>query len=140
MEIKNAEYFASPTPFNTLLWRIVVKTDQGFLEGFDSLLVNEPEILFTPIKTDQKALVANQYLPAVKRLQWFASGYVKASVDKNRLVLSDLRMGSHPVYVFSHVVADEKNGQWQAVEPERLSVSYDRELLKALWRRIWHCC
>ena len=34
----------TPTPFNTLLWRVVVRTPDGYLEGFDSLLVDETEL------------------------------------------------------------------------------------------------
>ena len=41
-----APLFSGPTPFNTLLWRVVVLTENGYLEGYDSLLVVEERIRF----------------------------------------------------------------------------------------------
>lgn len=38
--------FVTPTPFNTLLWRIVLLTDNGYVEAFDSLLVDESPMRF----------------------------------------------------------------------------------------------
>ena len=39
-QLTGAPVFMTPTPLNTILWRIVVQTEDGYLEGFDSLLVS----------------------------------------------------------------------------------------------------
>ncbi len=133
----NAPVFVSPTPFNTLLWRIVVMTDDGYLEGFDSLLVDEGKLQFTAHPSDKQALEAASDVWAVARLRWFSRDFMKASVDNDRLLLSDLRMGSEPVYVFTHVVAARGNPHWTAVPTVLLPASFDSRMLGETWERIW---
>ena len=41
MDLQDAPRFSVPTPFNTLLWRVVVLTEDGYLEGFDRFLVDK---------------------------------------------------------------------------------------------------
>lgn len=129
--------FVTPAPFNTLLWRIVVRTETGFLEGFDSLLVDEGRVQFKTIESDNQAMTDASDIWAVARLRWFSRDFVKASVQDDRIILSDLRMGLEPTYAFSHVVAVRGNPHWKAIPTELLSVSYDRELLKKTLSRIW---
>lgn len=137
-----APMFTTPTPFNSLLWRIVVLTDEGYLEGFDSLLVDEEPLRLHVYPSDVAALDAAGHVAAVPRLRWFARGFVKGQVVDDQLVVSDLRMGFEPTYVFSHVVAARGNPHWTAVSPQLLEVSYgDRSRVEAAlretWRRIW---
>ncbi len=138
----NAPMFATPTPFNSFLWRIVVLTDDGYLEGFDSLFVDEEPLLLRFYPSDVAALDAAGHVPAVPRLRWFARGFVKGRVVDDQLVVSDLRMGLEPTYVFSHIVAERGNPHWNAVQARLLEVSYgDRSRVEAAlrktWRRIW---
>jgi inner membrane protein len=135
--LESAELFITPTPFNTLLWRVVVLTDDGFLEGFDSLLVDEPIMTFSASTSDTQALQAASDVWAVQRLLWFSQGFVKASVDNDRLILSDLRMGQNPVFVFSHVVATRGNPHWKPIPTELLPVSFTNRALSWTWQRIW---
>lgn len=141
-ELEDAPMFATPTPFNSVLWRIVVLADDGYLEGFDSLLVDEEPLQLRFYPSDVAALEAARHVPAVPRLRWFARGFVKGQVVDGELVVSDLRMGYEPTYVFSHVVAERGNPHWIAVTPQLLEVSYrDRSRVEAAlretWRRIW---
>lgn len=136
-DIRPDAMFITPTPFNTLLWRIVVRTDDGFLEGFDSLLVDEANVQFIAVESDNASLREASDVWAVARLRWFSRDFVQAQVADQRLILSDLRMGQHPQYVFNHAVARRGNPHWQAIPTEELPVSYDRRLLANTWRRIW---
>ncbi len=45
-DMPSEKYLAVPTPFNTLLWRVVVMDGDGYLEGFYSLLDKSPSIRF----------------------------------------------------------------------------------------------
>lgn len=140
--LTNAPLFVTPTPFNSLLWRIVVMTDDGYLEGFDSLLVDAAPLRLRFYPSDVAALEAARHVPAVPRLRWFARGFIMGQVVNDQLVVSDLRMGFEPTYVFSHVVAERGNPHWHAVPPLLLEVSYgDRSrvgaALRETWRRIW---
>ena len=137
MNLQNAPVFITPTPFNTVLWRIVVQTEDGYLEGFDSLLLDEPTIDFNAYRSDRDALDAASDVWAVARLRWFSSDFLKAQVSNGRLLLSDLRMGQEPFYVFTHVVAEHGNPHWREIQTELMPVRYDRDLLIESLQRIW---
>lgn len=132
----NSPVFTTPTPFNTLLWRVVVLTDDGYLEGFDSLLDGNDEVQFTAHRSETIELERAGDIAAVRRLRWFARDFVKASVDEDRLVLADLRMGQEPFYVFTHVVATRGNPHWQAVTPEQIPLAVTDRALDETWRRL----
>ena len=137
MQIQNAPIFLTPAPLNTLLWRAVVMTDHGYLEGFDSLVLDEGTMRFTAYPSDIDAMQNADDIWAVRRLRWFAQGFVKARIDDDRLVISDLRMGQEPFYVFSHVVAASGNPHWREIQAELLPVSLDDRALAEIWDRIW---
>lgn len=137
MQLQGAPVFLTPTPFNTLLWRAVVITDHGYLEGFDSLMVDEGTMRFTAYPSETDAIEGAGDIWAVSRLRWFAQDFVKAHIDNDRLVISDLRMGQEPTYVFSHVVAARGNPHWKEVPAELLPVSFGDRALAGVWDRIW---
>ena len=138
MRVQDARVFVTPTPFNTLLWRIVVIADESYLEGFDSLLIDEGTIRFTSYPLGVATLEEAGDIWAVERLRWFARDFVRARIDKDRLVISDLRMGQEPFYAFSHVVA-ARGGKphWREIATELLSTSVDDRALADIWDRIW---
>ena len=135
--LAKAALFSTPTPFNTLLWRVVVLTENGYLEGYDSLLVDEDPIQFEFYRSDNEAMRAASNVWAVSRLRWFAQDFVKAEIDDDRLVITDLRMGAEPKFVFRHVVAERGNPHWKAIPTELLSTDISRSDLGVFWRRIW---
>ena len=137
MQLQDAPVFLTPTPLNTLLWRVVVMTDDGFLEGFDSLMIDEGTINFTAYPSAVDAMEAAADIWAVNRLRWFAQDFVKASIDNDRLVISDLRMGQEPTYVFSHIVAARGNPHWKAIPAEPVPMSFSDRLVGQTWDRIW---
>lgn len=137
MQVQDAQVFLTPTPFNTLLWRAVVIADDNYLEGFDSLAVDEGTMRFTSYPLGVSVLEESGDIWAVKRLRWFARGFIRARVDNDRLVIGDLRMGQEPFYVFSHVVAARGNPHWIEIPAELLPTSIDSRALTETWDRIW---
>ena len=135
--LSGAPVFITPTPFNTLLWRIVVLTEHGYLEGFDSLLGDDGSIDFSAYKSDRQLLLDADTVWAVSRLRWFSRDFVKAGVVDGRLLITDLRMGQEPVYVFTHVVAARGNPHWEPVATELISPAIDERVLMDAWRRMW---
>ena len=138
-----APHFSVPMPFNTLLWRVVVMTPRGFLEGERSLIADRGPIRFRAYRTDPSALAVAVAIPAGARLRWFASGFVKAQTRGDALVMTDLRMGSEPDYTFSYALARRVDGHWQPIPPQRpdpgtarADVSLPTQL-NMLWQRIW---
>lgn len=128
--------FSTPAPLNSLLWRVVVLTDTGYAEGFDSLLIDEGDISFANHPSDTSALNDAGDIWAVQRLRWFADDFVRAEVVDGRLVITDLRMGQDPTYVFRHVVAEYGNPHWHEIPPERMMVLLDPRDLGKVFERI----
>jgi inner membrane protein len=135
--LRDARLFVTPTPLNTLLWRVVARTDGGHFEGSDSVVADDGPIEFTFHPSDDTAFRAAADVPATTRLEWFADGFVSASMDGDTLILSDLRMGQHPNYVFRHAVAQRGNPHWHPIEPQRLPATVRTRDLASIWRRIW---
>ena len=138
MGLQDAPRFSVPMPFNTLLWRVVVMTPDGFLEGERSLVADEGPMVFRPYASDTRALDQARHVPAVRRLLWFNQGFMKAEVRDGQLVLSDLRMGAEPDYSFRFLVARREGETWRAVPPQQAQWPWEaRRRLAQMWERIW---
>ncbi len=135
--IPDAPAFIVPTPFNTLIWRVVVQTEGGYLEGFDSLLTDEDRLDFTVHSFDRGLLDEAGNVWAVARLRWFARDFVKATIENDRLLITDLRMGQEPIYVFTHVAAVRGNPHWETLPTELISPAIDERVLLDAWKRMW---
>jgi inner membrane protein len=76
---------------------------------------------------------------------WFNHGFVQAQVIDHELVLTDLRLGREPDYIFSFVVAERSGATWRAIPPRELRSAFRapipagglRTALADLWTRIW---
>jgi inner membrane protein len=135
----DAPRLSVPMPFNTLLWRVVVMTPDGFLEGDRSLVADRGPMRFRSYASETGVLQEVAGLEAVERLHWFNHGFMKAKVREERLVLSDLRMGAEPDYTFNFAVAARDGGGWRAIPPEQLRWPRDAgRRLAGLWDRIWN--
>lgn len=140
MGLADAPRLSVPMPLNTLLWRVVVMTPDGYLEGERSVVADRGPIRFRAHHSDVQALAAASDLPVVQRLDWFNHGFMRAQVRDGTLVLSDLRMGLDPGYFFNFAVARRNgDGTWQALAPpQQLPGDAGRgEQLAGLWQRIW---
>ena len=137
MGLEDQPMFSTPAPLNTLLWRVVVLTDDGYLEGFDSLLVNETGPAFEAYPSDTVSLQAASGIWAVARLRWFSRDFLRAEVVDDKLVLADLRMGLEPNYVFTHVVAEVGNPHWHEIPTELIEFEFADRALGETWARIW---
>jgi inner membrane protein len=136
--LQDAPRVSGPMPFNTLLWRVVVLTPDGFLEGERSLVADSGPMQFRAYPSDIEDLRRVSQYPAVARLLWFSHGFMKAETRDGRLVLSDLRMGAEPDYSFRFAVATESGGDWRAMPVEQLKWPWlASRRLPDVWRRIW---
>jgi len=135
--LASAPHFTVPAPLNTLLWRVVVMTPDGALEGYRSLVADRGPIRFRAIASDGQARDATAAFPQVARLTWFASGFVKFERRGDTLVLTDLRMGSEPEYFFNYAVARRVDGRWEPVPAHRVASAGKAGItLRMLWQRI----
>lgn len=137
MGLGDAPMLSTPTPLNSLLWRVVVLTDEGYLEGFESLVIDEGVMRFDAYGSDKLSLQAASGIWSVARLRWFARDFLKVTVEGDTLVVADLRMGLEPYYVFTHVVARYGNPHWVAVPDELREFDVEDRALDRIWERIW---
>lgn len=169
--LADGRVLVTPTPFNSLLWRIVVMDDDGYHEGLRSLLDESDEVELQFHGSQPELLQPLQDDWTVQRLAWFSKGFysvqevgpearvatgsastigqVLGLVDTaaagaaddaaagRPVVMTDLRMGQTPWFVFSFVVA-EREAQGVAPVPS-LQLPTERPptaVLGWIWRRI----
>lgn len=138
LDLAHAPRFSVPMPFNILLWRVVAMTPDGFVEGERSLVADHGPIRFRAYPSDVHALEQASGFPSVQRLNWFNHGFMKAEIREDRLVLTDLRMGSEPDYSFRFAVAARDGEGWREIPPEQLQWPWEASRrLSSVWRRIW---
>ncbi len=126
------------TPFNTLLWRILVINDEGYEVGYYSLFDKK-------LNTDFKKLYSNEALIepikdsfAVSRLAWFTHGYYSVRQIENDIIMTDLRMGLEPdSYVFGYKVGEINKGKITETANEKYPTIRDMGRINKLWARIW---
>jgi len=145
--LQDAPRFSTPTPFNTLLWRVVVMAPDGYLVGDHSVVADRGPIRFVHRSSDTGALASAANIPALRQLTWFNRGFMRTEVVDGKLIVSDLRMGLEPSYNFNFMIAlQDGNGEWEPVDPPqqldsawRAPVAEGRagEAMTRLWRRIW---
>ncbi|MDP2716318.1 metal-dependent hydrolase [Rheinheimera sp.] len=98
------QMLVTPAPLNTLLWRIVLMTEQGYAEGFYSLLDDTEQISFTLVHQDNRLKQQYAALKPVQQLQWFSRGFYTLAQQGDKLLLTDLRMGQEGSYAFQFVL------------------------------------
>ncbi len=130
--------FTTPAPFNSLLWRGVVRDQEGYYEAYYSVFDGDSEIQFHhyPSRDDLLEPLAGNW--PVERLRWFSRGFYGVTLREGDVVISDLRMGAEPHYVFQFKVAEYGNPHPKPVETvEQLEPVRELSLLKVIWARIW---
>jgi len=109
-----------PTPFNTLLWRVVGVNGDSYFEGFWSLVSPEQGLTLTHHEHRPDLLAGIKQEPAIQRLRWFTKGLYRVVLVGEDVVIGDLRMGVDPDYVFSFRVAGIGNPYPRSIVPERV--------------------
>lgn len=129
---------STPAPFNTLLWRLVAIGDDGYFEGYYSLLDGHPEVTGQHRQSRVELLESIAHHWPVQRLQWFTHGYYKVSLEEDAVVMSDLRMGLEGDYVFRFQVAEMSNPHPQPVAARRVADGpRNTGRLARVWDRLW---
>lgn len=129
---------ATPAPLNTVLWRVVAMREDGYEEGFYSLLDRERKISFDRFPHDAQLFETTKTLWAVNRMAWFTDGFFRIKERDGKVTLADLRMGQEPNYVFEFAVAERRGERFGELRPT-LSVGQrgdPRAGLAWIWQRL----
>mgnify|MGYP001169293573 FL=1 len=97
--------FSTPTPFNTLLWRVMAVDGDNYYEGLVGWLDHEPLNL---IKLPTRASEARQALlesPQDQRLRWFTGDRLRYDLIDGQWVATDLRLGMSGYHPFRFALA-----------------------------------
>jgi len=124
-------------PFNTILWRVVAMDTEGYYEGFYSLLDKRRSIRFERYPSQTQLLRGLEEHWPVRRLQWFTKGFYSVGLEGNSIVMTDLRMGLEPGYVFRFKVGEVGNPHSQPIPVQRAPSTRQIERLSWVWERIW---
>jgi inner membrane protein len=170
--LAHARALVTPTPFNSVLWRVVVMDHDGYHEGFHSLLDDRPHVRLRRHASDTALLESLQSDWSVQRLAWFSKGFYRVTeapegtrvaagsastvgqllglVDTAEaaaalpvpggvpVVMTDLRMGQTPWFVFSFVIAERHEGQTRPVPARQVPTRRPPpDALAWIWQRIW---
>ncbi len=129
--------FTTPTPFNVLLWRGVLRVEDGYYETYHSLFDAKPshEMTFFPSADAQLQPMKDDW--SVQRLVWFTNGFYKVEQRASALNITDLRMGFEPQYAFVFNVAQCNSEFCQPVQPELLESERDYSAIRKIWERIF---
>jgi inner membrane protein len=135
--IASSAVLTTPTPFNSLLWRILAVDDGHYYEGFYSVLDGEPKVRFERYSRLPGLIEPLDESWPVQRLQWFTKGFYAASRNDRNVIVTDLRMGFEPDYVFRFKVGEIGNPHPRPAAVERQPGIRNYERLHWVWARIW---
>ena len=137
-KVSYSQLISSPAPFTTLLWRVVGIENDRYFETYISLFDgNTP--LFVDLYPRNLALMTGiEDHPPVVKLKCFTRGYYSFSSVDEYVIMTDLRMGSAPDYVFRFKVARLKDLHPHPIDDEILRNNMDWRGLAWVWKRIWN--
>ena len=109
---------ATPTPFNSVLWRVVALQEDHFLEGFYAFTDATENITMQryPRNLGLKEQLDDQSY--IEKFSAFNHGYYAMRESGDQIVASDLRMGAEPYYFFQFVLADNNKPNQTKADPE----------------------
>ncbi|MFK7965591.1 MAG: metal-dependent hydrolase [Burkholderiaceae bacterium] len=109
----------TPTPLNSVLWRIVLMHPDRYEEGYYSLLdpfvAPEQQIRFTAFSRDEALDAETADVVSANRIRRFSKGFYTVSEVDSSVRITDLRMGQYPFFVFSFEFARLEDGRLVAV-------------------------
>lgn len=158
-------YMTNPTPFNSILWRTVVESDNGYWIGYYSLFDKSEKIPFQFVERNEEFIEPLRDERAIAALKWFSDGYYVLSNHHGLIKFHDIRFGEFVVstdenddsstnfglqprglnqasnlrYVFTFVLVNgkEKEEGNISILREGFSASNPAIVFDQLFRRIW---
>ncbi|MDM8351102.1 metal-dependent hydrolase [Pseudomonas sp. sp1636] len=130
--------FSTPTPLNSLLWRVIVLDGAYYHEALVGWFDQQPaQLSRMPRGTALAEVLAHS--AAHQRLAWFTDGMLRYDQIGAHLVVTDIRLGMTGVHPFRFDFAIQRNGEWQLHQETQHwpSPLADPRRLQVLWRRIW---
>ncbi len=98
-------YITTPIFFNTLFWRAVVMTPDGYYEGYTWVFAGDG--MQWRYRSSRSDLIAElEASKGFRQLRWFSRGFYRVRVQGESVLVSDLRMGAGDTLIFQFIVGD----------------------------------
>ena len=125
-----------PMPFTTLLWRGLAIDGDRYVNVYRSVFDRE---VAAPLHVHPRGMALEAELPdrtPVAKVAAFSRGYYALKAAGSDVLLTDLRMGVEPSYVFSFKIAERNSPVTGMVPVKQIARVNDAAQLSWLWRRI----
>jgi inner membrane protein len=99
--LPSQQLLVTPAPLTTALWRVVALDGERFHEGFYALLDGARPVRFVAHERGGELAASHADHPQLQRLARFTDGFFKVQRNSDNLLVTDLRMGQEPDYVFA---------------------------------------
>jgi inner membrane protein len=136
-QIKAHHYLSTPAPFSTLLWRVLVMSDDQYYEGYVSVFDSASDVSLDAYHWSDSLLTNIKDEWDVQRLQWFTKGFYSVKQEEQNIILSDLRMGVECSYVFNFIVGEQTSTGIVKRQVQKVSNRPDLSMFDSIWDRIW---
>jgi len=110
---------AIPTPFNSLFWRAIAIERDRYVNLYLPVWGEAPPDGLRAHPRGAALAACLDGVEAFRRLADFSKGFYRVDLRGGDLVVSDLRMGLTPNYVFQFAVARSEAGAVRPIAPER---------------------
>jgi len=136
--IEGAQVFSTPTPFNSLLWRVILVDGDVYYEALVGWLDDSPPQLVRIPRGERLAALLTES-PQHARLRWFTGGVLRYDEIEDQILVTDLRLGMTGFHPFRFALAERDGDGWRLIlHVERLPAERgDADRLKQIWQRIW---
>ncbi|GAB4224320.1 MAG: metal-dependent hydrolase [Kiloniellaceae bacterium] len=110
---------ATPTPFNTLFWKVIALAGDRYVNLYVPVFGGDAAATAYLHPRGLTHLACAGDIEGLEKLAAFNGGYFRADLEDDKVVISDLRMGLTPNYVFRFAVAAETAEGLVEIPPER---------------------
>ncbi len=117
--IESEDLLAIPTPFNTVYWKVIALDGERYLNLYLPVFGSLEQVAVHAHPRGAGLAGCLHGQDAFEKLAAFSDGFYRVDRQGERLVVSDLRMGLTPSYVFRFAVAERTGDGLRAIPPER---------------------
>ena len=110
---------ATAGPFNTIFWKATAIEGDRYYNLYVPLLGDTDSITAYSHPRGTRTAGCLDDAQSLRKLADFSGGFYRVDREDGKLVVSDLRMGLTPAYVFRFAIAEETADGLKAIFPER---------------------